>query len=194
MKLIFRLPNRIHVSQVLLVLAVLVSWWLLDDQTTRLAQEKGDTPHRPDFWATDFTTVMLDIEGLPRYQLTARKMVHFRDNGRSEFDHPDYVRFRPDQGPLTITATRGWNNEDQTKMVLIDDVVIISKGNDDTDSVTAEMDELTVYPEDDFAETSSPVKIIRPSGTTTGVGMEVNSRTGTLILLSNVRGVYESFN
>lgn len=176
----------------LLVAGLLLSWWLLNNDSADLLSGSGETPHRPDFWATEFTTTALDVAGVPSYQLTARKVVHFRDDGSSELDHPDYVRHRNDQGPVTITARSGWNNEDGSQMLLVGDVVIVNASNNQTDDVTARMDELLLYPQDDFAETSSPVEIVSSTGVTTGIGMHVNSRTGTLVLLSNVRGIYES--
>ncbi|RLA03208.1 MAG: LPS export ABC transporter periplasmic protein LptC [Gammaproteobacteria bacterium] len=181
----------IRYPQALLVAGLLLSWWLLNDQAAEQSRGIDAPPHRPDFWTTHFTTVALDIGGKPRYQLTAAEMVHFRDDATSEFDHPKYVRYQQEQGPITITAVSGWNNKEGTELVLTDKVVIVSQGDSDADKVTAEMDKLLLFPEDDYAETDTPVKIVSPSGTTTGIGMQVNSRTGVLILLSNVHGIYE---
>ena len=192
MKINIFLRGRIRYPQLLLVAGVLLSWWLLDNESANLVPGSGEAPHRPDFWAAGFTTTALDIAGVPSYELTGRKMVHFRDDGSTEFDYPDYVRHRAEQGPVTITAKSGLNNEDGSQMLLVGDVVIVSAGNNQTGEVTAKMDELLLYPQDDFAETSSPVEIVTSTGVTTGIGMRVNSRTGTLILLSNVRGTYES--
>ncbi len=192
MKFRVSLPGRLGYPQILLVAGLLFSWWLLDFQSLQLAPGAGNKSHRPDFWATGFSTLALDVDGKPSYRLAAHRTEHFRDDGSSEFDHPDYLRFREDQGPVTITALSSWSNEDGSQMVLVGDVVIISEGNESADGVTATMDELLLYPDDDFAETSSPVKIISPAGITTGVGMHLNSRTGTLVLLSNVRGIYEA--
>ncbi|MEL0082328.1 MAG: LPS export ABC transporter periplasmic protein LptC [Gammaproteobacteria bacterium] len=189
MKFSIPLPEGRRTPQALLIVGLLLSGWLLFNQSTRQDIDDSATPHRPDFWANQFTTLALDVEGKPAYRLSAEKMVHFRDTGDSEFIQPDYVRFRDEQGPVTISAQNGWSNKDGTELVLVDQVVLVGQGDD---PVTAEMDELLLYPDEDFAETSTPVKIISPTGTTTGIGMHVNSRTGKLVLLSNVRGIYES--
>ena len=192
MKFLISLSARIRYPQLILLVGLLLSWWMLQNQSTDRPDEAGEPPHRPDFWATNFTTLALDIGGNPSYQLTAEEMVHFRDDGTTEFDHPDYLRHRQEQGPVEITADSGWNNEDGSQMVLLENVVIINRDDNQTIAVTAEMDELTIYLEDDFAETASPVKITSTSGVTTGIGMHVNSLTGKLVLLSNVRGKYEN--
>ena len=182
--------SRIQYRQLGLLFAALMSWWLLQNapQTTANLDKVA---HRPDFWAKQYGSKNLDPAGLPSYELHAQQLLHFRDDGSSEFDQPHYVRHRQQKGPVTITSNTGWNNEAGSELVLVGDVVIVSEGDDSDDRVTAKMDELLVYPKEDFAETSSPVTIINQSGTTTGVGMHVNSRTGVLILLSNVRGRYQ---
>ncbi|MDF1817835.1 MAG: LPS export ABC transporter periplasmic protein LptC [Immundisolibacteraceae bacterium] len=192
MKFSIPLPARFRHPQVVLVIGLLFTWWLLQSPSTETPDGIQKQPHRADFWATNFTTLALDINGEPSYQLTAREMVHFRDDGTTEFDHPDYLRHRQAQGPVQITADSGWNNEDGSQMVLLENVLIISRGEGEQVAVTAKMDELTLYPNDDFAETASPVEINSTSGVTTGIGMHVNSLTGKLVLLSNVRGIYET--
>ena len=182
--------GRIHYRQLGLLFAVLLSWWLLKNP---LQPDNGATEiaHRPDFWASQYHLKSLDLAGAPSYELHSKDLVHFRDDGSSEFDHPRYIRHRQQSGPVTITSVTGWSNDAGSELVLVGNVVITSDGDEPADQVTASMDELLVYPKDDFAETRSPVTIINQSGTTTGVGMHLNSRTGILTLLSNVRGRYQ---
>ncbi|MBL4621881.1 MAG: LPS export ABC transporter periplasmic protein LptC [Immundisolibacteraceae bacterium] len=182
--------RQLNYRQLGLLFAVVLSWWLLQDASQPI-NESNPVAHRPDFWATQYASKSLDSAGIPSYELHSTKLIHFRDDGSSEFDHPRYIRHRQQKGPVTIISNDGWSNEAGSELVLIGDVIITSEGDDLADLVTAEMDELLVYPKEDFAETSSPVTIINQSGTTTGVGMHVNSRTGVLILLSNVRGRYQ---
>ncbi|MBV1960652.1 MAG: LPS export ABC transporter periplasmic protein LptC [Immundisolibacteraceae bacterium] len=182
--------RQLDYRQLGLLFAVLLSWWLLQEANQPINGSE-EIAHRPDFWATQYGSKNLDSAGLPSYELHSTKLLHFRDDGSSEFDQPRYVRHRPQKGPVTIISNTGWSNEAGSELVLVGDVLITSEGNEPADRVTAEMDELLIYPKEDFAETRSPVTIINQSGTTTGVGMHVNSRTGVLILLSNVRGRYQ---
>ena len=189
MNKLMALAGRIDFRQLGLLLAVLISWWLLHNPPESEDGLKKEA-HRPDFWANNYHLKSLDIAGSPSYELHSSALVHFRDDGSSEFDQPRYIRHREQNGPVTITSVTGWSNESGTELVLVGDVVITSEGDEPADLVTANMDELLIYPKADFAETRSPVTIINQSGTTTGVGMHLNSRTGILTLLSNVRGRY----
>ena len=190
MNKLMAIAGRIDFRLLGLLLAVLISWWLLHNPLESEGESKKEA-HRPDFWANNYHLRSLDIAGLPSYELHSTELVHFRDDGSSEFSQPRYVRHRQQSGPVTITSTTGWSNAAGSELVLVGDVVITSQGDEPADLVTANMDELLVYPKEDFAETRSPVTITSQTGTTTGVGMHVNSRTGVLILLSNVRGRYQ---
>lgn len=170
---------------------MLISWWLLRTDGDRPEVIDQVEQHLPDFWATKWSSRTLAETGKPAYDLAAERVTHFRDDGSSEFELPVYHRHRQTEGPLTITALSGWSNETGDEILLTGEVEIISYAADGSNINQANMDELLLHPDDDFAETRSPVTITTREGVTRGVGMHVNSRLGTLVLLSNVKGRYE---
>ncbi|MCY1250003.1 Lipopolysaccharide export system protein LptC [compost metagenome] len=74
---------------------------------------------------------------------------------------------------------------------LIDDVRVArtdAKGR----SLLLTTTRMTVFPDEDLAQTEQPVRIQEPNGVTTATGMKAYLKDSRMLLLSNVRGQHEA--
>ena len=60
------------------------------------------------------------------------------------------------------------------------------------EELTATMPDLTVFPDDERAFTKSPVLLTKGNSWLKGTGMQVNNKTQTYVLESQVTGLLES--
>lgn len=190
-----RLWNRqtLAVSLVLVALAAL-SYWLMDITESVQSTSDNKPGHDPDYTVENFIVTAMDATGKPEHRLEASSMIHYADDGSSEFTKPHMTVFREASAPWQIYSQRAWMSADQTLILLRDDVLIENPTAPTERALHLTTRDLRVLPDDRYAETGEPVTITSQRGVTHAIGMRAHLKEGRLQLLAKVRGRYEPKN
>jgi lipopolysaccharide export system protein LptC len=178
----------------LLLVLTLLTFWL------RYATELDEPPrdgkyrHDPDYILSDIILRKLDQNGQLKYTLRAVEVRHYPDDDTTDLVYPRLVRQgREKDGPsVTINSDCGHLSDDNERVDLYDNVRIYRPPAGKYEELTAVMDELTVFPDDETAVTRSPVLITQGKSWVKGVGMRVNNREQTYLIESRAAGFMES--
>ena len=181
-----------------LVLAALAAFsvWLQQMAEQAAPVLASGERHDPDFYLKDFTLTTMDKSGAPRNRLEAPYMVHYADDDTSEVDRPRMQVFRKDAPPWYIDAGKGVVLSEGKTVFLRDGVIIRlihQAGPQQGHDATLRTPDLTIKPDDEYAETASPVNFMDSAGNViNAVGMRAHFKDERLELLSQVRGKYVS--
>lgn len=179
-----------------LVAIATFSGWLLQTTEQTTTAPPGKAQHDPDFYLKDFTLTTMDKTGAPRNRLASPYMVHYADDDTSEVDRPRMQVFRKDAPPWYIDAGKGVVLSEGKTVFLRDGVIIRlihQAGPQQGHDATLRTPDLTIKPDDEYAETASPVNFMDSAGNViNAVGMRAHFKDERLELLSQVRGKYVS--
>ncbi len=192
-RLHFRLPERrTLVLMLILALLALLSQWLLSLNEAGRAGKEATLRHEPDYTMENFVITAMDSTGQPMHKLQAPLMVHYADDGSTEFTRPALTLYQKDAAPWEVRSGRGWMSKDRKRILLQDEVLIENPAAPASSMWRLETRDLTLLPGEEYAETAAPVTITGQASVTRGVGMQIFIKQGRLKLLSKVRGRYEA--
>ncbi len=175
---------------VLLLLLAALTWWL--ERTVELAAtgvQKRELKGA-DFRVENFSAVQSGPDGLPRYTLAARTMLHYPDDDSSHLADPVFTRLDAGSPPLYARADRGVVSDRGEHVYLTDNVRVVQADPGRRGPLTLATSSLHVEPDKDLARTDAPVTITDANTTVTAVGLELDARSRVLKLLSQVKGTY----
>ena len=176
---------------VLAALTILTFWLRYATEMTEPRRD-GKTRHDPDYIVSDVVLRKLDANGQLKYTLRAADVRHYPDDDTTDLLKPNVVYQYTKKPPVTISAERGHATSDGERVDLLGNVRIFRPASGKDEELTASMDELAVFPDDETAFTKSPVLITRGRSWLKGVGMQVNNIKQTYVLESQVAGLLES--
>lgn len=123
--------NRLAITAVLVALAAL-TWWLPNALTPRGSLFDGESRHDPDYTIENFVATEMNIQGQPKHELRAVKLVHYADDDTSDLTRPYLIQYSPGAAPLHTRADRGQIAPDG-KEILMRGNVRVTRGNSGTD-------------------------------------------------------------
>ncbi len=176
---------------VLLVAVAAVTVWLDRQVQPPERTHDGKMRHDPDYMVDNFSATRVGPDGVVRYMLSARRMVHYPDDDTTHLDAPKLVNFGKSNETITVTSKTALLSSNGENAYLTDDVRLVRSAYADKSELTMQTSWLHIIPDDDIAKTDKPVKIYDANTLITSVGLEFNNKTRILKLLSNVRGKYE---
>jgi lipopolysaccharide export system protein LptC len=168
-----------------------VTFWLDREVQPPEAGVDPKTRHAPDYVVENFSATRVGPDGRPQHVLHARRMEHFPDDDTTHLDAPRLVSFRNNAEAMTVTAKTALLSSNGENAYLNDDVKLVRAAHDSHGVLIMETTYLHVIPESHIARTDRAVKIFDANMLITAVGLELNSETRILKLLSNVRGRYD---
>jgi lipopolysaccharide export system protein LptC len=176
----------------LLAILAAVTVWL--DHEVQPPENTGDNNarHDPDYIVENFAATRIGQDGRPQHTLRARRMTHYPDDDTTHLDAPRLVTFRGRDEAITVTAKTALLSSNGENAYLNDDVRLVRAARGDNGALIVETTWLHVIPEEHLAQTDRAVRITDANMLITAVGLELNSETRILRLLSNVRGRYEN--
>ncbi|MFU2327194.1 LPS export ABC transporter periplasmic protein LptC [Pseudomonas sp. NFX98] len=144
-----------------------------------------------DYYATNAHSVQYLPDGRLQYEMTSDKVEHLKASEVTLLTNPDLNMFRGTEFPWHVQSEKGEVNPDGTQVELIDSVRItrFDEKNRRTLITTTRM---TVFPQQQYAQTERDVRIDGAGGVSTGKGMKAYLKESRIHLLSNVRGQYEA--
>ena len=146
--------------------------------------------HDPDYFVDGLSAVRMAADGSIKHTLGARRMVHYPDDDTTHLEAPRLVTYATRRAPVTITAKRAEISSEGENIHFHDDVQLTRAPYADKSELVARSSYLHVMPDDNIARTDREVTIVDANTTLGAVGLEFNSETRVLKLLSGVRGTY----
>jgi lipopolysaccharide export system protein LptC len=175
---------------ILVALLAGLSFWLQSAVNDDEPRRDGSQRHDPDAIVDNFTVRRFDANGQVKYRLTAPYLEHFPDDDSSELRAPTLLSYRPDAPPTTFSARHAKISAKGETVFLWDQVSISRAATADRPEMRARMPDLTVQPDTGIAFTNSPVEITMGRSWIKGVGAHLDNNDSTLVLQSQVTGVY----
>lgn len=176
----------------ILLLAALagLTFWL--DSFVRPPADGTDSAarHDPDYIVDGLSAVRMDAGGGVKYALSAKRMVHYPDDDTTHLSEPRFVSYASVQAPVTITAREGLVSSEGENIYFHDDVLVTRAPYANRSELKMRTTYLHVVPDSSIVKTDRPVTITDANTTVHAVGLELNSETQVLRLLSRVRGTY----
>lgn len=116
------------VAAILVGLAVL-SWWLPRSFAPTVGVGEPSRLHEPDYTVDNFTAIAVDARGRKQYELSARHLVHYPDDGSSELEEPYLIQYRDGMAPTHSRARKGFLPDGGAYIELSGDVHV-ARGRD----------------------------------------------------------------
>jgi lipopolysaccharide export system protein LptC len=180
----------------LLLLAALagLTFWL-----DRFVQPPGNSHgaaarHDPDYVVDGLSAVRMASDGSVKHSLFADRMVHYPDDDTTHLRLPRFVSYATAQAPVTITAREALVSREGENIYFHDNVIVTRAPYAERSELRMRTNYLHVIPDENIAKTDRAVTITDANTTVQAVGLELNSETQVLRLLSRVKGTYHDPN
>lgn len=168
-----------------------LTYWLEQVMESNASDLVGPSRSDPDFIVNDISALSLDPAGKAEYSLTAKKMTHYPDDDATLVTEPRFVSYTGAEAPVSITAKQGVVSSKGDHVYFQDDVRVVRAAYDDQSALTLRTSFLHVIPDAHLAKTDRQVTITDDATVVTAVGLELNTESRELKLLSNVQGTFE---
>jgi len=150
----------------------------------------GPIRHDPDYIVDNLAALRTNEAGVAVYTLSAKRMVHYPDDDTTLLTHPHFVTYRSSQ-PVTITSSEALLSSNGENVYFKDDVKVTRAAQGTQSELVMRTTYLHVIPDDNIAKTDRHVTITDAATVVNAVGLELNSETRVLKLLSRVQGTYD---
>ena len=187
----FRLSSLPRLPLALLVLLAAATFWL--DQVVQPPATVEDSGSRrdPDYVLEGLSVIRTNHDGVARYTLFAKKMLHYSDDDSTHLEQPRLVNANPGKPVVQIKADQGELSGSNDDVYLSGNVTLLRNAGNGWSKATMVTSSLHIIPDDDIAKTDKPVTITEGNTTINAVGMELDNHTRVTRLLSQVRVVHD---
>ena len=176
----------------LAILILLAATFWLDKAVQPPAMvEDGIARRDPDFMLEGLSVIRTDNEGVARYRLFAKRMLHYSDDDSTHLEQPRLVNAAPGKSEVQIRADRGEIFGGNDDVNLSGNVSLSRNVGKNSDKTTLTTSSLLLDPDGDTARTDKAVTIKEGGATINAVGIELDNGTNVTRLLSQVRVVHE---
>lgn len=185
------MANRRLLTLAALLLAVLLSTWLAYRDTQRTAGGNSATDQEPVLVIDGVRAVRMNEQGLREYTLVTPRLRNLPGKQGTWLEQPTLETFR--EGVVRewlIEAERGWIAPDKALIRLEGAVAMTRLASSGRPPVVIHTRDVSIRPQQDYAETAAPARAETPDGVLTGTGLQAYMDSGQLHILSQVRGYY----
>jgi lipopolysaccharide export system protein LptC len=148
--------------------------------------------HDPDYFVDDLVATAYDTAGVPRYHLSANKMVHYLDDNTTSLESPTFLRDGPGVPRVAARSSHGAVSADGEIVYLLGDVHMTEAGQGDQMPIELTTQYLKIMPNADLLSTDKPVTLIQGASVVTANSMLANGKERTMQLSGRVKGIYET--
>ena len=176
---------------VLLAILAALTFWLDRVIESGTRDIVGPSRSDPDYIVQNISARSLDETGKIRHTLDAAKMVHYPDDDSTLLTQPKLVSYGAAQAPVTITSNQGVVSSKGEHVYFQDNVRVARAPYGNQSELVMRTSFLHVIPDAHLAKTDRHVTIINDAAVVTAVGLELNTESQELKLLSNVQSTYD---
>jgi len=148
----------------------------------------------PDYIVDSLTAVRMAADGTVKHTLSAQRMMHYPHDNTTRLLAPRFVSYATAAAPVTVSAKDGLVSSEGENVYFENDVRVTRAPYADKSALVMETSYLHVIPDENIAKTDRPVTITDANTVVHAIGLELNSETRVLKLLSKVRGTYREPN
>ncbi len=153
---------------------------------------EGKMRHDPDYIVENFSATRIGEDGMPRYTLSARRMMHYPDDDSTQLETPHFVHYSREHAPIVATSRTALVSSNGEKIHMQDDVKVVREAEGNMGERVLETSTLDIIPDSNLAQTDQPVKVYDGNSLITGIGLTFNNETHVLKILSNIQGVHQN--
>ena len=166
------------------------TYWLNQQVLPEPAKPDGSKRHDPDAIVENFSATRLNEQGVPSFIMAATKMLHYPDDDSTTLEAPRITMLSVGQPAIHAIAKRGIISSKGDEVFLHDNVEVLREASAQQDELTLQTEYLHIIPDQNLANTDRAVTIVNAHNTVHATGMEMDNKTRTLKLLSQVRSKY----
>ena len=174
----------------LMALLAALTFWLDHIVQPPAVQRDGSTRHDPDYIVENFVAVRTGLDGAPRHQLEAKRMLHYPDDDTTHLEKPRLLSFAGVHPEGSIVSETALMSSEGKTVDFRGNVKAVRAASGARSELVLTTEHLHVIPDDDIARTESAVTVVDANTNLTAVGLELNNKAKTLTLKSRVRGTY----
>jgi lipopolysaccharide export system protein LptC len=163
------------------------TYWLNQQVQPESAKPDSKKRHDPDAIIENFTATKLNEQGAPNFIMAATKLLHYPDDDSTSLEVPHITMLSPGQPTIYAVARNGAISSKGDVVLLHDDVEVLREASPKQSGLTLQTDYLNIIPDQSLANTDRVVTIVDAHNIVRATGMEMNNKTRTLKLLSQVR-------
>jgi len=184
-----RLREWLPLLPLLLLLAA--TYWLNQQVQPLPPKPDNSKRHDPDFIISKFSATTLNNQGVPRFFMSARKMVHYPDDDSTHLDDPQLSSFNAGQPPIYIFAKRGDVSSKGDEIFLHDEVKLVRAASATRSEMILTTTFLHIIPDRDIADTDRPVSMTDAHNIVHAVGMQFDNKARIMKLLAQVKSQHD---
>jgi lipopolysaccharide export system protein LptC len=167
-----------------------LGYWNIRPESFMERRAAAESDTAIDFYVIGASTQQFQEDGKLHYELTADRLEHIKASDITLLDKPDLQLYRGTQYPWHVRSDKGEVAPEGKEVELIDNVRIARTDAKNRPTVITSS-RVTVFPDEEYAQTRQAVRIEAANGVTTAQGMKAYMNDGKIDLLSNVRGQHE---
>lgn len=164
-----------------------VTYWLNLQVQPEPAKPDRNKRHDPDAIVENFSATRLNEQGMPSFIMAAKKMLHYPDDDSTTLDEPRITMLSAERPAIHASAEHGTVSSNGEEIFLKDGVEVLRDASTKQDQLALQTEYLHIIPDQNLTNTDRAVTIVEDHTTMHAIGMEMNSVTRTLKLLSQVR-------
>ena len=164
-----------------------ITYWLNQQVQPEPGASDSSKRHDPDAIVENFSATRLNERGLPSFIMSAKKMLHYPDDDSTMLEEPRITMLSAEHPAIHASARRGTVSSKGDEIFLNDDVEVLREASAKQDLLALQTEYLHIIPDKNLTNTDRAVTIVEDHTTVHAIGMEMNSETRILKLLSQVR-------
>lgn len=169
---------RLTITMLLGTFLAFGTFWLVQMMDSSGDQIRADQRlNEPDYIIERFSLVRMTEQGRPSYIVSGDKLTHRPIDDSSDIDQPVVRSLAGAQPPMNMHAERARVDQGNTRVKLMDKVLIERLPVGRSQHMQLRTEELTIFPEEDRMETDQAVQMDLGNATATGSGMKANNAT-----------------
>ncbi len=187
------MPNlRTLATRLILILLAGGSWWLAEILAPKDEAVSKVDNSQIDYYSKNIHRTELTPEGAIKQVLFAERMIHYKDDNRTEMDKPVMTLYKKGGEPWIIHSERG-TSQAAGKPVLLHGKVLITRKDSKGEELKIFTSNVKYTPDQDYAETAEHVLMLGKDDATSGNGAQVYFEPVLKIkLLADVRRKHET--
>ncbi|MCO6058182.1 LPS export ABC transporter periplasmic protein LptC [Pseudomonas sp. MOB-449] len=187
------MPKNLRLALILTpitALLIALGYWNIRPESFMDRAPAQGNDNAIDFYVENGKSTQFQPDGKLHYEMTAKRLEHIKATDVTLLTSPDLLLHRGTAYPWHVQSERGEVGPEGKQVELIEQVKVARTDAKGRPTILT-TSRLTVFPDEEYAQTQQAVRIDAANGVTTAQGMKAYLNDGRMLLLSNVRGQHE---
>ena len=187
------MPYRNYlITSVVLLIMLAIGYWGYDGSIASVGPKRTSVIRKDaDYFLVNANIKQYNETGNLEYTLESSSITHYPHNDNTLLQQPVMTNLGKPGEVFKSVSQSGKLLPGGNDIELWDNVIMTQTQLDSGKTVRMETDFITIYSEQEIAETDRPVLITNSTGQTRAIGMTALYQQGLIKLKSRVRGVHE---